>query len=197
MANYTDIRRAKGKLARYKRVILDLYPTITEESGIYFLTRIDENGIKYAYVGQAKHILNRLAEHMNDYKQHIDKSLKKHGLFSSANENGWKIGWLHFPLSQLDEMEKHYIKQYADKGYQLRNKTAGGQGEGKSQIDEYRQHKGYRDGLAQGRKNLAKELRSIIDKHLIVMLKPDKANNKVSIKQFEKFYELLGESDGE
>ena len=162
MANYTDIRRAKGKLARYKRVILDLYPTITEESGIYFLTRIDENGIKYAYVGQAKHILNRLAEHMNDYKQHIDLSLKKHGLFSSANENGWKIGWLHFPLSQLDEMEKHYIKQYADKGYQLRNKNTGGQGEGKSQIDEYRPTKGYRDGLAQGRKNLAKELRSII-----------------------------------
>ena len=197
MANYTDIRRAKGKLARYKRVILDLYPTITEESGIYFLTRIDENGIKYAYVGQAKHILNRLAEHMNDYKQHIDLSLKKHGLFSSANENGWKIGWLHFPLSQLDEMEKHYIKQYADKGYQLRNKNTGGQGEGKSQINEYRQPKGYRDGLAQGRKNLAKELRSIIDKHLVITLKPEKANNKVSIRQFEKFYELLGEGDGE
>lgn len=197
MANYTDIRRAKGKLARYKRVILDLYPTITEESGIYFLTRIDENGIKYAYVGQAKHILNRLAEHMNDYKQHIDLSLKKHGLFSSANENGWKIGWLHFPLSQLDEMEKHYIKQYADKGYQLRNKNTGGQGEGKSQIDEYRPTKGYRDGLAQGRKNLAKELRSIIDKHLVITLKPEKANNKVSIRQFEKFYELLGEIEGE
>lgn len=196
MANYKDIRRAKGILARHKRLILDLYPTITEESGIYFLTRIDESGIKYAYIGQAKHILNRLAEHMNGY-QHIDLSLKKHGLFSAANENGWKIGWLHFPLSKLDEMEKHFIKRYADKGYQLRNKTAGGQGEGKTQIDEYRPSKGYRDGLAQGRKNLARELNNIISKHLVISLKPEKANNKVSIKAFEKFNALLNVEESE
>jgi hypothetical protein len=82
--------------------------------------------------------------------------------------------------------------EYTKKGYQCRyNKTAGGQGQGKEKINEYRPQKGYRDGLKQGEKNLAKELSSIIDKHLVVSLKPEKANNKVSQKQFERFKELL------
>jgi len=49
-------------------------------------------------------------------------------------------------------------------------------------------------GLAQGRKNLARELSNIIDKHLIVSLKPEKQNNKISIKALEKFNELIGEA---
>ena len=52
---------------------------------------------------------------------------------------------------------KKYRDALADGGYQLRNKTSGSQGEGKSQIAEYKAVKGYRDGLEQGRKNLAKE----------------------------------------
>lgn len=175
-----------------KKRLLEVNRELDDETGIYVLTRTDENQIKYAYIGQAKHILTRLAQHLVGY-QHIDLSLKKHGLYSEFNPYGWRIGFMHFPLSKLDEMEQHYIKMYAQKGYQLRNKTAGGQGEGKSQIDEYRPAKGYRDGIAQGRKNLAKELSGIIDKHLTVGLKPEKQNNKVSIRAFEKFNELLRE----
>ena len=88
-------------------------------------------------------------------------------------------------------MEKKFIQMYSNNGYQLRNKTAGGQGEGKTQIDDYRPAKGYRDGIAQGRKNLAKELTNIIDKHLCISIKEEKKNNKVSIKAFEKFNDLL------
>lgn len=191
-----NYRQIKAIEADKKRILLDLYPDLDEQSGIYFLTRIDENGIRYAYIGQAKKILTRLAQHLTGY-QHIDMSMKKHGLFSSSNPNGWKIGYLHFLVRELDEKEQFYIKKYADKGYQLRNKTAGGQGEGKKQIDEYRPPKGYRDGLVQGRKNLARELNSIIGKHLIVSLKPEKVNNKVSIRAYEKFNALLNVEESE
>jgi hypothetical protein len=89
-------------------------------------------------------------------------------------------------------MEKYWILEYTKQGYQCRyNKTAGGQGEGKEQINEYKPPKGYRDGLSQGRKNLARELKSIIEKHLIVSIKPEKANNKVSQGQYSKFWDLL------
>ena len=80
---------------------------------------------------------------------------------------------------------------YADNGYQLRNKTSGSQGAGKAKIDEYRPSKGYRDGIEQGRKNLARELSSIADKHLVISLKPEKLGNKVSEKQLQKFNELI------
>ena len=185
-----NLRKAKAKEAKNKKRLLALNPNLDEGSGIYFLVRKDENGIKYAYIGQAKHLLTRLAQHLSGY-QHIDLSLKKHGLYSSENIYGWKIGFLHFQISELDFMEKKFIQMYSNNGYQLRNKTAGGQGEGKTQIDDYRPAKGYRDGIAQGRKNLAKELTNIIDKHLCISIKEEKKNNKVSIKAFEKFNDLL------
>lgn len=185
-----NLRKAKAIEAKNKKRLLAIDPYLDEGSGIYFLVRKDENGIKYAYIGQAKHLLTRLAQHLSGY-QHIDLSLKKHGLYSSENVYGWKIGFLHFQISELDFMEKKFIQMYANNGYQLRNKTAGGQGEGKAKIDDYRPAKGYRDGIAQGRKNLAKELTNIIDKHLCISIKEEKKNNKVSIKAFEKFNDLL------
>lgn len=187
-----NIAKAKAIEAKNKKRLLEVNPELDDGSGIYFLTRIDENGIRFAYIGQAKHILTRLAQHLTGY-QHIDLSLKKHGLKSETNKNGWNIGFLHFPIEELDEMERYYIQQYAAYGYQLRNKTAGGQDKGKTQIDEYRPAKGYYDGIAQGRKNMAKELAHIAEKHLVISLKEDKKNNKVSQKAFEKFNVLLNE----
>ena len=188
--SYQNIRQTKAIENQNKKKLLEVNPKLDEKSGIYFLTRTDEDGFKYAYIGQAKHILTRLAQHLVGF-QHIDLSLKKHKLYAEDNPFGWKVNFLHFSESQLNEKEQHYIKEYALNGYQLRNKTSGSQGAGKSQIDDYRPQKGYRDGLEQGRKNLARELKHIIDKHLVVSIKPEKANNKVSIKAFEKFREIL------
>ncbi len=184
-----------------KERLLKINGDLNDKSGIYFLVREDENQIKYAYIGQAKHILTRLAQHLVGY-QHIDLSLKKHGLYTEDNPHGWRVYHLNFDEALLDKKEKDYIKLYAQNGYQLRNKTAGGQGQGKAQIDDYKAPKGYRDGLQQGRKNLARELSHIIDKHLVITLK--KENNKVSQKALTKFYDLLdyerkeehGESNG-
>ncbi len=190
--NYQNIARAKAIEQENKKRLLKLNPKLNDKSGIYFLLREDENGFKYAYVGQAVHTLSRLASHLVGYEQHIDLSLRKHKLYDKEkNPYGWRVEFLNFSESQLDEKEQYYIKLYANKGYQLRNKTSGSQGEGKAQIDDYRPAKGYRDGLKQGRKNLARELSSIAEKHLKIELREDKANNKVSQKQYEKFMDLL------
>lgn len=192
--SYQDIRKQKTIEQKNRKRLLEVNESLDDGSGIYFLTRTDENGIKYAYIGQAKHILARLAQHLVGY-QHIDLSMKSHGLYSVENIYGWKIGFLHFPLEKLDEKEQYYIKQYAVNGYQIRNKTGGGQGKGKEKIDEYRPTKGYYDGLKQGRKNLARELSGIIEKHLVISLKSEKQGNKVSQKQYEKFMDLLKVGD--
>lgn len=191
MSNY---RQVKAIEYENKKKLLKVNPKLDEKSGIYFLTREDEDGIKYAYIGQAKHIITRLAQHLIGY-QHIDLSLRKHGLYSGINVNGWKIGFLHYPEDMLDEMEQKYILQYAQSGYQLRNKTSGSQGVGKKQIDEYRPQKGYYDGLNQGKKALARELTNIIEKHLKITIKDGKEHNKVSMKAFDKFNELLKEEN--
>lgn len=190
MMKYTSPQQRWAIEQKNKQRLLAVNPNLNEDSGIYFLTRTDENNIKYAYIGQAKHILTRLAQHLVGF-QHIDLSLRKHSLYAIDKPYGWKIGFLNYTEDKLDEMEQYYIREYAIAGYQLRNKTAGGQGEGKEQINEYRPAKGYRDGLVQGRKNLARELSGIIDKHLQISLKPEKQGNKVSEKQLQKFWELL------
>lgn len=194
---YNKLKQAKAIEKKNKEKLLFYAPYLDERSGIYILTRSDEDGIKYAYIGQAKHLLTRLAQHLTGY-QHIDMSLKKHGFHSNDNPYGWKVGAMHFPEEQLDEMEQQYIKLYASKGYQLRNKTAGSQGKGKRQIDEYKPSKGYRDGLEQGYKNASKEVANLFDKHLNFSHKSDKPNknqDKAEAK-FKAFLEYYKETKG-
>lgn len=191
--DYKKFRQAKAIEAKNKQKWLALNPKLNDESGIYILTRQDENGFRYAYVGQAKHIITRLAQHLVGY-QHIDLSLKSHGLYSEDNPYGWNVTSVHCPIGELDEREQYFIKYCAYKGYQLRNKTSGSQGEGKTKIDDYRPAKGYYDGIKQGKKSLAKELSHIAEKHLEIRLKPEKQGNKVSEKQYEKFMALISEN---
>ena len=191
--DYKKFRQAKAIEAKNKKKWLALNPKLNDESGIYILTRQDENGFRYAYVGQAKRILTRLSQHLSGY-QHIDLSLKSHGLHSEDNPYGWGVCIQHCPVDRLNEEEQRWIKYCADRGYQLRNKTSGSQGTGKSQIDDYRPAKGYYDGIKQGKKSLAKELSHIAEKHLEIRLKPEKQGNKVSEKQYDKFMALISEN---
>ena len=191
--NYQNFRKAKAIERKNRERLLKVNPKLDDESGIYFLTRTDEDGINYFYIGQALHIMQRMCSHLTGY-QHIDLSVKKRGFWSEDNSYGWKLNFKHYPVSELDKWEQYWILEYAKRGYQCRyNKTAGGQGEGKEKINEFRPAKGYHDGLKQGRKNMAKELSHIIDTHLNVSLKPEKQGNKVSQRAFEKFNELLEE----
>lgn len=185
---YKNYKQVKAIEYKNRQRLLAVNPGLNNMSGIYFLTREDEDGFKYAYIGQAKDILQRLCSHLIGY-QHIDLSLKKWGLYSQENPYGWKVNYKTFPISQLDEKEQYYIKMYALNGYQLRNKTSGSQGQGKKQIDEYKPQKGYRDGLEQGRKNSSKEVAHLFEKHLDYTTKnnPPTKNQQKAVEKFEDF----------
>lgn len=165
-------RQVWAKQQATRQRIVKLCPSINNNSGIYIFTRIDENGIRYAYVGQAKHLLSRCAQHLLGY-QHIDLSIKKHGLFSDKNEYGYKLEYINLPESQLDDSEREYIQKYASLGFQLRNATLGGQDSGKEVIDS-KTPKGYHDGLKQGYENAHKEIKELFDKYLMVSVKNQK-----------------------
>lgn len=190
-----NIAKAKAIERDNRKRLLKVNPKLNDKPGIYFLTRTDELGIRHAYVGQALHILTRLAQHLSNF-QYIDNSIRKHGLYSEDNPYGYRVNFINFPVVELDEKERYYIMQYSLQGYQMKNRDTGG-GAGKQELGERKPSRGYYDGLAQGRKNLARELSHIIDKHLIVEIKPEKAGNKVSQKMFEKFNGLLNEYEDE
>lgn len=170
--------------------ILKVCPNCPNTSGIYFLLR-EENGFKFGYVGQAKHILERLGSHLSGY-QHIDLSLKKHGFWDEKNPTGYKIHFLQFPESELDKKEQYFIKRYANAGWQMRNVESGGS-QGKTDIGERRQSRGYYDGVAQGYKNAQKEVSHLFDLHLDYTTKKQPPT-KLQEKALEKFKHFL---DGE
>ena len=182
--------------AKNKQRILQVCPRANEKSGIYFLHR-EENGIKYGYVGQAKRLLTRLADHLkascgifDRYTQHIDKSIATHGLYSEKNPTGYKIDVSWCKESELDDFEREAIKIYANAGYQLRNKTAGGQDTGKQGLDNNKQPKGYYDGVKQGYNKARKEVKHLFDKHLKAVVKADKPS-KYALNALQKFEDFL------
>lgn len=185
-------QQIKAIEAKNKQRILSVNPSITEDSGIYILTR-EEGGFKFGYVGQAKHLLTRLAQHLSGY-QHIGLSIKKHGLYNEQNPTGWKIEFVYCAQEDLDKTEQYYIYDYALAGYQMRNKTAGGQGEGKHGIADNRPAKGYHDGLKQGYENARREVKHLFDLHLKAVIKANKSN-KIQEKALLKFYDFIGETD--
>lgn len=176
--------------------IRKICPGIPYSSGIYVFYRIDEAGIRRAYCGQAASLLERCASHLSEY-DHIALSLKKHGFYDENNPHGWKLTFNTYPISELDDREVAEIKSLADRGFQMYNITAGSQGKGKQVTGQYKQPKTYSQGIQQGRKNMARELSSIAEKHLKIELRADKLNNKVSQKQFDKFMDLLKEGSAE
>lgn len=183
--NYRQIKAIEKK---NKERVLNICPSMPDTSGIYAFIRV-ENGFKYGYVGQAKHLLSRVAQHLSGY-QHIDLSIKKHGLWSEENICGWRVTYIECPLDKLDVSEQKHILNMANKGYQLLNKTSGSQGEGKRGLDNQKPPKGYYDGLKQGYKNAQKEVANLFAKHLNYSKKSDKPN-KNQEKALDKFKDFL------
>ena len=103
-----NYRQIYARKAECEKRIKEVCPDITNASGIYFILR-EENGFKFGYIGKAKHLKERLGQHLIGY-QHIDLSIKKHGLWSEENPTGYKIHFLQFPESELDEKERYFIQ---------------------------------------------------------------------------------------
>ena len=182
-----ELMRIKAIEKANKERILKVCPNMPDRSGIYFLTRA-ENGFKYAYIGQAKKLLTRLAGHLKEY-QHIDLSLRKHGFYSEDNPTGWSVSFYEFAENSLDEAEQFYIREYANAGYQLRNKTSGSQGEGKKDIAD-EPTKGYLEGLHNGYKKAQKEIAHLFKLHLKCGTKKEPPT-KLQAKALDKFNNFI------
>lgn len=177
-----------------KKVHNYLGGNVENKSGIYVFKRKDENGIYYAYVGQAKKLISRIAEHLIRYEQHIDKSLKVHGLYDENKKPyGWEINYYYCDEEELDKCEKETITRYFLMGWQMYNKTTGSQGNDKSGIGENKLGKGYYDGIKQGYKNCLKEIKVLFEKYLDPTIKGK--SNKIKERKLAEFKEMLNERE--
>lgn len=61
--NYQNFGKAKAIERKNRERLLKVNPKLDDNSGIYFLTRTEENGINYFYIGQALHIMQRMCSH--------------------------------------------------------------------------------------------------------------------------------------
>lgn len=69
------------------------------------------------------------------------------------------------------------------------NKTSGGQGEGKYGIAPNKPSKSYRDGIAQGEKNIKRQIAILFEKYLDVTIKG--SSNKIKERKLAEFQEFL------
>jgi len=170
--------------------IRKLCPEATENSGIYVFWRVDANEFKYAYVGQAKNLLKRLAEHLSGY-QHIDCSIKKYKFYDEeSNPYGYHVNVIEeCDEEYMDERERYWIKEFADKGYQLRNATTGSQGSGKAALGDGKSTKGYREGLSRGYDNARRDVAKLFEKNLTYSI--NGKDGKLKQRAYDKFTEFL------
>ena len=187
----TNYKKIYAVQSNNEKRMLKVNPNLNHAPGIYFLTRVDENGVRHGYVGLAHDVLCRLAQDLSTY-QYIDNSIRKWGLYSEDNPYGYKVNFINCKVSELEEKERYYITLYARRGYQMKNRDTGG-GKGKSELGERKQPKTYTQGKIEGKKQLARDLSHIIDTHLEVKIRDEKKHNKISINAYEKFKELIDE----
>lgn len=171
-----------------EKQILAVCPNAKHQSGIYIMTR-KEYGFKYVYVGQSVDVLQRLVQHLKGYDQYIDKSIRKHHLKSVEYPNGWEIGCLYYKESELNAQEQYFIRLYANAGYQMRNMTSGSQDGDKFGINEYKDNRGYRQGVADGKKAVLKAINTLFEKYLDCGIK--EPSNKVKERKLKEFEEML------
>ena len=193
-----NYRQIYARKAECEKRIKEVCPEITNRPGIYIFYRTDtDSGLRFCYIGQAKRLIERCAQHLQEY-DHIALSLKKRGFFDplkpEANPGGWKLSVCECSgLDALDNAEIEAIREYANNGYQLFNRTAGGQGDGKVVFDNKRQTKTYREGLAQGYLNARREVAHWFSLHLNVSMKKPTKNAEKAYKKFMEFIDLEAE----
>ena len=183
-----DYKAVFEKMDKLKAQVKEVCPMAQDKSGIYIMKR-EENGFRYAYVGQSLNVLTRLAQHLDGYTQHIDLSIKKHGLKTYKNPHGWEFGCLYCPNYELNSKEQYYIRLYANSGFQLLNKTSGSQDGDKFGINQNKDNRGYREGVSDGEKKTIRQVKEFFDKYLDYGIK--EPSNKIKERKLKEFEELL------
>lgn len=162
--NYRQIMaRQKSAEAR----IIKHYGDPTTDSGVYTFHRYNrERQCNCYYIGQAKNLRRRIAQHLLEY-DHIAVSLKKYGLFDSEkNPEGWACDWEFCLIEELDKVEQVLIAHCITKeNDELYNITSGGQGKGKVDINPRAERKGYHTGKKEGKQRAYAEIATLIKKY--------------------------------
>lgn len=192
----TNWKQLKAIEQKNKERILAICPDIQDRSGIYMFYRADEDGsICGRYIGKSEtSVWERCASHLQGYKSHIDISLRKHKLWSESNPTGWQVCVLEYCFPhECDERERYYIDFAVKLGIHLHNVESGGT-IGKTDINDRKPSRGYRDGVKQGEKNVIKKVAHLFDLHLKAVYKADKPSKNAQ-KAMEKFNEMIGAKD--
>ena len=186
-----------------ERKILQMYPEIKRQSGIYGYFRIDiKTGERCFYVGQAVDLIARLAGHLMGYKRknasHIDKSLYVHGFTNGANNTDkWWVKILAYaPKSELDILEQKYINLFLEKYEKCYNITGGGQIDKAEDVGKRlnTKLKSYANGKNNGYEKARAEIANLFEKYLTFDVRK---NNKLSQRAKEKFEKFLKGSENE
>lgn len=134
---------AQNKLRQGIAIALKQFPWLREydkTSGIYIWERYDEDEEYYWYIGKAKNLLHRTAQHIVGGQSHLDKSIKKHKFMSNNNSHGWTMRILNTcEIPMLDHMEQCEISRLLGHG-KTYNIESGGT-TGKTIIGEKKQRR--------------------------------------------------------
>ena len=198
--NYAQLYTIKQER---RKQIKQLLPSIEDKSGIYMFYRKKEDKT-CVYIGLAtKSVWDRCSQHLDGYKtknpSHIDKSLKTHGLYSSQNEDGWKLSILTYCSSdKCNELEQMYISHYRSmENIVIYNITIGSQGKGKVDFQERNQTKlkSYANGKQIGYEKARKEIALLFTKYLTYNVKKANILSQKAKERFEKFLKGASEND--
>lgn len=139
-------------------------------SGIYVWDRYDEDEKYCWYIGKAKNLLHRTAQHIMDGQSHLDKSIKAHGLTNSllncqgSNLAKWSIDVLEIcDEENLDVRERIWIEEWQKRypNSKMYNVESGGT-TGKTIIGERKQRRDIK-WKAEARAKVIAEFREYFD----------------------------------
>ena len=101
-----NYRQIYARKAECEKRIKEVCPQCPDRPGIYAFYRTDpDTHIRFAYIGQARSLISRIAQHLQEY-DHLALSLKKRGIYNKEeNPHGWMIRYVECSLADLDEKE--------------------------------------------------------------------------------------------
>ena len=192
-----EVKQRLEILEEKKRIIKQVCDNdICPQSGIYMFYRENENGENCCYIGQAKNLLNRTAQHLMLGKNppHIDKSLYKHKLYSANNKFGWKVKVLRVcPIYVLDFWEQDYIQYFIERKWKVYNITGGGQINKAKDIGQRQQNKlkSYKNGKNKGYEKAREQVKVYFDKYLDYSIKG--TPTKIKERKMQEFADFLAD----
>ena len=201
MAKPVNYRQVFAIKSDNEKRIRKLCPDMPHKSGIYIFYRLNEKGEKCAYVGQAKDLLHRTAEHLSVKvkKTHIDKSLYAHKLYNEENPTGWKVAVLRLcPLDELDILEQQFIEHYRqNKNLRLYNVCGGGQFDKAEDVGERYEIKlkTYKNGKMFAYEKARLYVKNMFDKYLDYTIKGKVT--KIKERKFAEFGKFLADAEKE